>query len=258
MSINNKRGQVTIFIIVALVIVAAILVFFLWIKPSYITPTTGQFAFESCVEDVIEEEILTLGETGGYIKPEFYYNYQGYKIPYYCYTNEYYKPCVVQQPLVKQNFEEQLLLASKEKIYSCFESSVDEFKARGYDVREGEKKLNLEINPEEVVVKLNAPVTLSQETSQRFTDFEIKINSPIYDLLMISTSILQFEAKYGDSDTSTTMFFYPNLIIDKYKQGEGTTIYLLEDKQTRTKLQFASRSYAWPPGYGLVESGIEG
>ena len=67
---------------------------------------------------------------------------------------------------------------------------------------------------------------------------------------MVSTSIIQSETKYGESDTTTLMLLYDYLIIDKLRQGDGTTIYILEDNNLGTKFQFASRSYAWPPGYG--------
>ena len=74
-------------------------------------------------------------------------------------------------------------------------------------------------------------------------------------MLMIATSIVQFETKYGDSDTSALMGFYPDYSIDKIKRSDGTTIYIIEDKQTKLKFQFATRSYAWPAGYGL-DSGL--
>ena len=70
-------------------------------------------------------------------------------------------------------------------------------------------------------------------------------------MLMIATSILQFETSYGDSDISTLMLYYPDMAIEKVKRSDGTTIYIIEDKQSKLKFQFASRSYAWPPGYGI-------
>jgi len=70
-------------------------------------------------------------------------------------------------------------------------------------------------------------------------------------MLMIATSLLQFEAKYGDSDTSSMMIYYPDYIIDKIKRDDGTTVYILENKEFGNKFQFASRSLAWPAGYDL-------
>ena len=68
---------------------------------------------------------------------------------------------------------------------------------------------------------------------------------------MIATSILQYEAQLGDSDTTTLTTLHPDYIIDKIKRGDSTTVYILEDKIFGTKFQFASRSLVWPAGYIL-------
>ena len=97
-------------------------------------------------------------------------------------------------------------------------------------------------------VEINAPTVIG---SQSFARFNVKVNSPVYEMVMIATSILQFEAKYGDFDTSSMMMFYPDYIIDKIKRSDGTTVYILENKIFGNKFQFASRSLAWPAGYVL-------
>jgi len=75
----------------------------------------------------------------------------------------------------------------------------------------------------------------------------------MYDLVMISTSILNFEARYGDSNPLSFMVYYPSLWIDKLKQGDGTKIYILTDLNTGESFTFASRSLSWPAGYGIGE-----
>jgi hypothetical protein len=37
--------------------------------------------------------------------------------------------------------------------------------------------------------------------------------------------------------------------MQKIKQDDGTTLYIIENKKTGEKFQFASRSLAFPPGY---------
>jgi len=50
------------------------------------------------------------------------------------------------------------------------------------------------------------------------------------------------------------MFLYPNLKVQKLKQGDGTKVYIIEDRNTKEKLQFATRSLVWPPGWGFNPS----
>ena len=249
--LKQKKGQVTIFIILAVLIVSGVLVFFLWVKPTYITPTREKLNFEDCIKDVVETEIENLGIQAGFVEPEFYYLYQDNKLGYLCYTNLYHELCVVQKPFLKQHFEKELKKAAREEIESCYENSIEELKRRGFDVVTGELSFNISLEPNKVNVHVESPISIVKQTGQRFEEFDIEIISPLYDILMIAQSILQFELTYGDVDVTSLMIYYPDLIIDKLKQGDGTTLYIIEDKLSKTKFQFASRSLVFPPGYGL-------
>ena len=248
---QNKKGQLTIFIILAIIIVSAILVYLLYVKPKYFPSEGGRLDFENCVESVVNEEIDILGRQAGFMNPDFYYMFKDDRIGYLCYTNLYYKPCTVQKPFLKQHFEEELKKATREEIGSCYKNSISELKEKGYDVVSGEIDFNILLNPGQIIVNIDAPtsVTRGSEMGSSYKSFRTVINSQLYDILMISSSLLQYEARYGDSDTTSLMIFYPNLIIDKLKQSDGTTIYIVQDKNSKTKFQFASRSLAWPPGY---------
>jgi hypothetical protein len=248
---NNKRGQVAIFVIIAILIVAVALIFFLWVQPTYIAPSGGQFGFESCMEEVIEDSMEVLGIQAGFRNPEFSYTYRGEDIGYLCYTHLYHKQCSVQKPFLKQHFEDELMASTRGQIEACYDGAVNGLKAQGYEVSSGQVDLDIELVPGKITVNIDAPTTVARASTQRFVNFKFDIQNRIYDMLMISTSILQSETKYGDSDTSTLMRFYPEFIVDKLKQSDGTTIYILTDKEVGTTFQFASRSMAWPAGYGL-------
>jgi len=254
----SKRSQVTIFIIIAIIIVAGVLVYYLWLKPSYVAPTGEKLNIEKCMSDAIDEKIELLGNQGGFLEPEFFYLYKNDKIGYLCYTNLIYKPCVVQKPFLKQHFEDELERAVREKINKCYENSVNELKARGYDVVSGLPDLDILLEPGKVRVILDVPVFVSREGAQSFNRFESEIISPIYDILMIATSILQSETKYGDADVTGMMMFYPELDIGKIKRSDGTTVYIIEDLKSKTKFQFASRSFAYPAGYGMDTGLVSG
>ena len=242
----KNKAQVTLFIIVAIMIVSVVLIFFLWAKPTYLSDTGRELGFEKCIKDAIEPVIDELGENAGFTNADFSYPYGGQEFVYLCYTNEYYKTCTVQVPFLRTNFQEQIEKVMKEKIKVCYDNSIGDLKSQGYSVTSGDVDYEILIEPSVVRVEIDAPTTVG---SQKFARFNVKINSPIYEMVMISTSILQSEAKYGDSDISEMMRFYPDYIIDKIKRDDGTTIYILESKLFGTKFQFASRSLAWPAGY---------
>jgi len=247
-NMKKKRGQVTMFIILGIIIVSVILVYFLWVRPTYTGAKSAEIGFESCIKDVIEQSIDELEKKGGFINPEFYHTYKDEKFPYLCYTDEYYQTCTVQVPFIKNSFDKQLEIFSKEKISKCYDDSLESLRAQGYSVSRGEIIYDILIEPGTVRVELEAPTTVG---TQGFTKFNVKISSPIYEMLMISTSIIQFEAKYGDADTSSIMIYYPDYIVDKIKLSDGVTLYILENKITKNKFQFASKSLVWPAGYAF-------
>lgn len=242
----KRKGQVTLFILLAIMIVSVVLIFILWARPTYLSGETTGLGFENCIKDAIEPVIDDLGETAGFANAGFSYPYGGQDFVYLCYTNEYYKTCTVQVPFLRTNFQNQLEGVMEEKINVCYENSIDDLKSKGYSVTSGIVNYEILLEPGIVRVEVDAPTVIG---SQKFARFNVKTNSPIYEMVMISTSLLQSEAKYGDSDISEMMRFYPDYIIDKIKRDDGTTIYILENKLFGTKFQFASRSLAWPAGY---------
>lgn len=250
---EGKKGQVTLFIILAIIIVAAILVFFFFVKPKFFPNTSAEMNYGSCVKDVIERNSRDLGLRAGFLKPSLSYSYKGQAIPYLCYTDAYYSPCSIQKPFLKQHFEENLLAKSKEEIEACIDTAIGNLQSQGYSLIGGPKKkeINISIEPQKIIVYISPSISMEKEAVEKFDFNPVIVNSPIYEILMLSTSILQFEGKFGDSDINTMMTIYPETIIDKLRDTDENKVYVLQDKNSGIKFQFCSRSYAWPPGYGL-------
>jgi hypothetical protein len=244
--VMEKKGQVAIFVIVGIMIVVAILVFFLWARPTYLIEGAGELNFEKCVEDVVEQGIGELEGKAGFAEPEFTYAYSGEGVTYLCYTAEYYDTCTVQVPFLKNSFEKELGILIRDGIDECYGDSLSELRGQGYSVEQGDVSYDILIEPGIVRVEIDAPTVVG---SASFARFNVGVNSPLYDMLMIATSILQFETRYGDSDVSSIMLYYPDLIIDKLKQSDGTTVYIMEHKTFGNKFKFASRSLVFPAGY---------
>ena len=115
---KSKKGQVTIFIIIAIVIIGVAILFFFLIPETKVTPGFDEqnpSAFiQTCIEDKISGAVETVSLQGGSIEPINSILYQNSKVEYLCYTTEYYVPCIVQQPLLQQH----IILISSFKILS--------------------------------------------------------------------------------------------------------------------------------------------
>ena len=253
----KKRGQVTFFVIIALVIVAVVLVVFLFPRINVFTEELNPSSFlRNCIENDVKSTVNVLSKQGGYFLPDNFYTYEGKRIQYLCYTDELYKPCVVQQPLLVSHVEEEIGNQVKTKANQCAEELVGQYERRGFDVERRPSEINVNIIQGKIVVDFISPMTIRKENTQTFEKFAVGLDSELYELLMTAVSIIQYEAIYGDSETTLYLQYYPNLRIDKIRRDDGNTIYKLSNVATKDEFTFASRSLVWPEGYGFDDLGV--
>jgi len=256
---KSKRSQVTIFIIVAIVIVVSgILVYYFYpsIKSTFGLESKNPTAYlQECIEDDIKNALQLVSLQGGSREPEHFFLYNNSRVEYLCYTIEYYKTCIMQQPMLKLHIEKEVAEIVRDNAKSCFESLEENYRKKGYEVNSNTGEIKVELLPRKAVLTFNNSLTITKEETERYSGFNIFVDSKYYELISIANSILNWEANYGDAETTTYMNYYHDLKVEKKKQTDGTTIYILTNRNTGEVLQFASRSVAWPPGYG-VESVI--
>lgn len=250
----EKRGQVTIFIIIAVIVISVGILIYMY-YPRIVGVFPGQETnpsefLQNCIEDDIQTAIDDLSLKGGSIDPEHYIVYEGSKIEYLCYTNEYYKTCVMQQPLLKKHVEGEIEKEISAKAKSCLDELEKNVKSKGYQVNFKRGDVSIELLPKRVALNINGSMSLTKNgESSTYSGFRVFIRNNLYELVSITNSILNWEARYGDSETTTYMNYYHDLKVEKLKQGDGSTIYILTDRNNGNKFQFASRSVAWPPGF---------
>ena len=252
---RGKKAQVTIFIIVAIVIVlVALLIYFFYPQIQstlgFGAETPSQY-MEICLEDQINAGIDETSKQGGSLDPEHYFVYDNEKVEYLCYQEEYYLPCVMQRPLLKQHIESELNDYLAEDVAECLADMEKSFSGKGYNVNLERGDFQVELLPKKVSVVFEDSLILSDEAAQEYSQMSVFVNNNLYELVSIASSILNWEARYGDSETTMYMDNYRDLKVEKKKQTDGTTVYVLTDRNNGNKFQFASRSVAWPPGYGM-------
>lgn len=250
----NKKGQLAIFIIVALVIVTIFLVFLVYPKVNLFSSEefTPIGYLKNCIEPQIKISSETISKHGGVLEPQGFIFYNNSKIQYLCYTSEYLKTCVVQQPMIREKFEDELEKIMTSKISTCVQNLRREYESKGYTVSATSPESKITIVPGNMRISIEAPMTITKENSQTFKQFNIDVESQLYDVLLTATNIIQFESALGDSETSLYIRYYPNLKIKKIDAGDGNKVYIVSDVRTKESFIFASRSLSWPPGYGLV------
>ena len=164
---RSKRSQITIFIIVAILIVAGVVLFLIFKgKPelpiTQVSIQAVETAFLNCIKDSTSTGIDILESQGGYIYlPDFesgsefmpfssQLDFLGNPIPYWYYVSG--NNIQREQVPTKEEMQEQLAGFIERKINTCV---FNDFYAQGYKIVKGEPKANVLIKERDVEVNLD-------------------------------------------------------------------------------------------------------
>jgi len=119
----NKKSQLTLYIIIALVIIAFIILFFTLrnrAKPGEINVINAEEYIDKCMRDSAEEAVEIMLPQGGYLSPSNYKLYNNTKVAYLCKMDYYYAPCINLEPMYIEHLESEIKNYSQSKVDRCF------------------------------------------------------------------------------------------------------------------------------------------
>ncbi len=191
----NNRGQTTIFIIIAIILVASVIVFFavrekipvIGGMPQDFQPAYSYFL--DCIEGLAERGADIAGVQGGYIyPPEFepgsdyapfssQFDFMGFPVPYWYYLSQ--NGFIKEQVPKKSEIEKQLeqFIENKIKDGKC---NLAQFANQDIAVELGEPKVNVDISDNQIKTNVKMNFAISKgELSARKTNHEVIINSKL-------------------------------------------------------------------------------
>ncbi len=250
----GKRGQMTIWIIVAIVIVA-IMMLFLFFRGEII-PKVGEKIEEnpknyiaSCVKENVNDAVEIMLPQGGFISPKHTKLYDDIKIDYLCYNSQYYDSCISEHPILLQEMEEEIHEYIGQKIEQCFQDYKSEQEKNDIIINLGNMEIDVELEQEIVNVKINREVTIIKKgENYKVNNFDVDVESPAYNLGRVAAEIASNEAESCDFDNAKYMITYPRFKISRIPMSDSTKIYTIEDKDTGKKMNVAIRGCAIPTG----------
>ena len=206
-----KKAQVTVFVVLAIVIVASvILVFTLRTKffpatlekmPEKLKPFAQSYSL--CVEDLGQEAVQVLGQRGGYIdspaeeqENEFSFGsslkFLGEKIPYWFYISG--NGLERQQIPLLGGMEKQLENYVEENIGRC-DSVVSEFELEGFTIeKKGMPSASAKIKDDEITLRVVMPFNLQlQDSKARVDTYDLKIGKALGKSYKAARKILEAE-----------------------------------------------------------------
>jgi len=244
----------TLFVIVAIVLIAGILLFFIF--RGKIIPDTGISTKENpksfisaCVKDNVNEAVDILLPQGGFIEPKRTKLYNNINVAYLCYNAQYYDICVSEHPVLLREIEKEIKGYIEPKIEQCFQDYKSEKEKENIKVDLGSMQLNVELKQDNVHVKINNEVVIAdKEENYKINDFSTEVINPIYNLGRVAAEIASQEAETCDFDNAKYMLDYPRFKITRTPMSDFTKIYTIEDKKSQKEMNIAIRGCVTPPG----------
>ncbi|MEK6945935.1 MAG: hypothetical protein AABW63_04040 [Nanoarchaeota archaeon] len=193
---KSNLSQVTIFVIIALLIVAVVVLFFVFksgvIKqePAPVSGEPAYTSFLSCIEGQTAGGIKILESQGGYIEtPDFepgsrympfsnQLDFLGNPVPYWYYVSA--NNIQRNQVPSKSEMEDQIAKFVEGKARDCDFSS---YTSQGYEITQGTPKASVSIKDHEVDVSLEMDLTVNKaDSNSNFKNHEIVVKSNFGEL----------------------------------------------------------------------------
>jgi hypothetical protein len=243
---GDRRGQITVFIIIAIVIVAVAL-FIIFLSPritdlflseqrasqilaSQVEPLRDSVA--DCVSEVSKEFFDKIGENGGYYDagslPRLYLAGQEYVVVMYKDTNRVRVNKLPLQASIELQYREFLEQEGYDKIDECL-NDFSGFK-RTMGVEPGPRTIDAEIKDDFVLFNVNWPITIkkttitktiTKEVTQKFATLTI----PFGKVWRVADDIVECEVQ-----------------VDCDFEGEKIDQYVFAHPETLKHISFTSRS----------------
>jgi hypothetical protein len=246
----NKRGQVTVFVILGIVILAAVFFVFYFLGDNLVERTNQKVDIEvqplktyvqDCLEKISEEALDLIGRQGGVTDPVNYRLYDGDKVNYLCHTPLDLALCNNLYPDLKGNIITEVNEYVELRLKQCVDISL--FEDAGYKIEEGEIKVNTEIFYEKTVIEVEYPLTITkQDVTVKENDFKVEIDNGLGRILSVVKDIVESETTVGYFENLLYMVAVRGEVEIEKQVRDDTMIYIINNWQSDYKFKFAVRN----------------
>ena len=243
--VRSKLAQVTVFIIIAILIVVAAFIIYYSFQSSREQKLDASFGNDAaskadvsslqnslgdCMDDSTYNALRTIGIQGGfYEKPTHAYDLGWAFIPYYYSSGNYLMPD-------KQRVQDELSSFVDDKMKEC----VDKLSYKNFDLTIGDCKTTTTLTKGKAKFVIDMPLTLTKEDKTsviQLRTMPVVYNSSLFDILevanYITTTHLQ-DNKFFCINCVVDMATERNLYVDFLDFGEGSSTTLVTISENYT------------------------
>lgn len=251
---QDKRAQVTILVIIALIIVVAIALIFSVMKKSspIISASDDPKGYmEKCIKDSLEKSSKIIIESNGYEnKNDNYILYNGEKVPYLCKSSMFYYPCINQEPMLIEKIRKQILDKTKKDAEECFNKLVKALENKNNKVvLSSNSNIEIVFSSNKLYAYIYRRLSIQKEEDYRVIDsFSGEIQSSLYNLFNTARQIVNYESTLCEFNNDNWMANFGDISIKKFIASEGTKVYTITDKVTEQEINIAVKGCVMPAG----------
>lgn len=250
----NKRGQIAIFVIVALLLIGSLILFFTLRQSPQVTSNeefSAQAFLGQCLRSSIQDKADNLLAHGGFSNPQDTVLYDGKDVVYLCKNINYYEKCVMQHPVYLQEVKQELEGSLEGVISDCIVSLESELTRRGFEsTLDSGHSYEVTLKPNVIELSIDKKGTVRKDgVAEQFDHFLIIARNPLYDLAAAAHEIARQEAQFCYFENLGYNLLYRDISITKDVRSEGTKIYTLTNKEDNKQLMIAIRGCAIPAGF---------
>lgn len=254
-----KRGQISIFIIIGITLVVGIVSYFAFkggLIPSinYGKETNPNIFLEACLKDKIRDTAEIIELQGGYVEPSFAKKFkfgeeEYHNIAYLCYNENYYIPCINQEPMLIQHINNELTDEIYSTVEECYNDMVNNLEEEGYGVESNYRSFEVKLIPENINVNIDADLSITkQDVKYEQEDLIVSVKSHLYDMSIIAQEIVSQEAEYCSFNNVGFMMINPKFELNNFRTSDLETIYRIKYKDSGEEFRFVIHSCVNPPG----------
>ncbi len=237
-----KSGQVTLFIILAILIIGTVIVFFIVKSRSgqqeRISPTVMPIHnyVDNCIKETAIESLNHIGQTGGYfIKPNL--STQN-NIAYYFYNGNNYMP-------TKEIVEKELSLYMNNMLFFCIKGFTN---FPDFNVSQKEINTQAKIQDNKVVFSIVYPISASKNgNTYSFEKFSTEVPIRLDIIYKVLGEIMQTQMQKKADICITCLDKYASendLYIDMYNYDKNTVIFTIRDENSKLNSESYKFSFA--------------
>lgn len=245
----EKRGQVSIFVIVGvvLVILIAIVLYLNQTRGLLVAPEKFlqsqkeviQDHIEDCVTERVGPGVILLGEQGGNFDPANHIRYQGKRVKYFCQNIIGDRRCLNSVPPL-ETIQNELQTFLEFEINDCIDRTLlDEL--QGVNVNAGESiNVNTDLEGEKALITVDWDVSFEKGGSVVELDqVRTAVEAPLEDLHSVARDVVQAHASAGEFDQLIYMLQKQGAYEINVDKPFPDTIYKVNKKNSEFEFWFA-------------------